>query len=147
VTPLPTEERRLTLARFLRNQIALADRPPVGCVQLNNEEAEVCAQALERVEPPHCNTCSCGVLSEFHNLDDLAEIERLRGQVDRLDKKCSALAFLHYGGPDVPPRHDDLCPSLRSIGPGPCTCAHDVEAGPACTACGAARMTECVCPR
>jgi hypothetical protein len=44
---LPTKERMQILARFLRSQIALPDRPPVGCVQLNNEEATVCAIALE----------------------------------------------------------------------------------------------------
>jgi hypothetical protein len=42
-------ERMAVLARFLRNQIALADRAPPGCVQLNNEEAAVCAQAIEQL--------------------------------------------------------------------------------------------------
>lgn len=41
--------RQAQLARFLRNQISLADRPPAGSVQLNNEEAAVCAEALEAV--------------------------------------------------------------------------------------------------
>lgn len=42
-------ERALILARYLRSQIALADRPPVGRVELNNEEAGVCAEALEKL--------------------------------------------------------------------------------------------------
>lgn len=37
----------MVLARFLRSQIALTDRPPVGCVQLNDEEATLCAEALD----------------------------------------------------------------------------------------------------
>lgn len=37
----------VTLATFLRNQVTLSDRPPVGCVQMNNEEAMTCVQALE----------------------------------------------------------------------------------------------------
>ena len=41
-------ERLVTLARFLRNQVGLADRPPPGCIQLNNAEALLCAEALER---------------------------------------------------------------------------------------------------
>lgn len=49
---LPLDDRARILARFLRNQIALKDRPPVGCVQINNEEAEVCAKALEQVAAP-----------------------------------------------------------------------------------------------
>src|SRR5262249_19674373 len=40
----------------LRNQVWLADRPPPGCVQLNNDEALLCAQALERVAPAADNT-------------------------------------------------------------------------------------------
>jgi hypothetical protein len=63
-------------------------------------------------EPPHCSTCSCGVLSEFHNLDDLAEIERLSAENHRLNLKCSALALLHYGpAPDVDAKRqpDTVC--------------------------------------
>jgi hypothetical protein len=45
---LTADERLATLARFIRNQVGLADRPPPGCIQLNNEEALLCAQALER---------------------------------------------------------------------------------------------------
>lgn len=41
----------VTLARFIRNQVALADRPPPGCIQLNNDEALVCASALEQWQP------------------------------------------------------------------------------------------------
>lgn len=40
------------LARFLQSQIALTDRPPVGRVELNNEEAEVCAVALDACAGP-----------------------------------------------------------------------------------------------
>jgi hypothetical protein len=43
----PSKERMRTLAKFLRSQIALADRPPVGRVELNNEEAYACVLALE----------------------------------------------------------------------------------------------------
>lgn len=43
----PSKERMRTLAKFLRSQIELADRPPVGRVELNNEEAEICRLALE----------------------------------------------------------------------------------------------------
>lgn len=39
-------QRVITLARYLRNQVSLADRPPVGRVELNNEEAIVAADAL-----------------------------------------------------------------------------------------------------
>lgn len=42
-------ERLKILATFIRGQIELAHRPPVGCVQLNNEEAALCAEALEKV--------------------------------------------------------------------------------------------------
>lgn len=38
-----------TLARYLRSQIALAAVKPVGCVQINNAEAELAANALEIV--------------------------------------------------------------------------------------------------
>lgn len=62
-----TNDRLQILARFIRNQVALADRPPPGCIQLNNDEALLCAEAIERVikpaherEPPHCSSCSCG---------------------------------------------------------------------------------------
>jgi len=41
-------ERLQILARFIRNQVSLADRPPPGCIQLNNDEALLCAEALER---------------------------------------------------------------------------------------------------
>lgn len=44
-------KRMQILARFIRNQVSLADRPPPGCIQLNNEEATVCAIALERLAP------------------------------------------------------------------------------------------------
>jgi hypothetical protein len=47
IGPIPTKERAGILARFIRNQVSLADRPPPGCIQLNNEEATVCAIALE----------------------------------------------------------------------------------------------------
>lgn len=51
-----TNERLLVLARFIRNQVALADRPPPGCIQLNNDEASLCAEALERsVVAPTCD--------------------------------------------------------------------------------------------
>lgn len=56
-------ERMVVLARFLRNQISLADRPPPGCVQLNNEEAAVCATALERV------ACDCYPIAGEHAAD------------------------------------------------------------------------------
>jgi hypothetical protein len=59
-------------------------------------------RASHEREPPHCSTCACGVLSEFHNLDDLAEIERLSAENHRLNLKCSALALLHYGSPGLP---------------------------------------------
>jgi hypothetical protein len=39
--------RAATLANYLRSQIGLADRPPVGRVELNNEEATRCVEALE----------------------------------------------------------------------------------------------------
>lgn len=41
--------RLLTLAAFIRGQVALADRPPPGCVQLNNDEALLAAEALELI--------------------------------------------------------------------------------------------------
>ena len=41
-------QRLTTLAAFLRSQVALAERPPVGRVELNNEEATLCAEVLER---------------------------------------------------------------------------------------------------
>lgn len=44
-----TDERLQVLARFIRNQVSLADRPPPGCIQLNNDEALLCAEALENV--------------------------------------------------------------------------------------------------
>jgi hypothetical protein len=47
-TNLTAEKRLATLAQFIRNQVGLAERPPPGCIQLNNEEALLCAQALER---------------------------------------------------------------------------------------------------
>lgn len=40
--------RLQVLAAYLRSQVALADRPPVGRVELNNEEATLCAVVLER---------------------------------------------------------------------------------------------------
>lgn len=43
-----SKERHAVLARFIRNQVSLSDRPPVGCIQLNNEEASLCAEALEQ---------------------------------------------------------------------------------------------------
>lgn len=49
MTDKTSNERLLVLARFLRGQIALADRPPAGHVQINNEEATRCAEALEKV--------------------------------------------------------------------------------------------------
>jgi hypothetical protein len=55
-TNLTAEKRLATLAQFIRNQVGLAERPPPGCIQLNNEEALLCAQALERAvetEAPH----------------------------------------------------------------------------------------------
>jgi hypothetical protein len=58
MTDKPTNERLSILARFIRNQVSLADRPPPGCIQLNNDEAQLCAEALERctiettVQPP-----------------------------------------------------------------------------------------------
>jgi hypothetical protein len=45
----PFCSRMAVLARFIRNQVSLADRPPPGCIQLNNDEASLCAEALERV--------------------------------------------------------------------------------------------------
>jgi hypothetical protein len=48
VANLTAEKRLATLAQFIRNQVGLAERPPPGCIQLNNEEALLCAQALER---------------------------------------------------------------------------------------------------
>jgi hypothetical protein len=38
----------LVLARFIRTQISLADRPPAGRILLNNTEAATCAEALEK---------------------------------------------------------------------------------------------------
>jgi hypothetical protein len=35
------------LAAYIRRQISLAERPPVGRIELNNEEAAICADALE----------------------------------------------------------------------------------------------------
>lgn len=43
------DERLKVLARFIRNQASLADRPPPGCIQLNNDEALLCADALEHL--------------------------------------------------------------------------------------------------
>jgi hypothetical protein len=45
----PTRSRMSVIAQFIRNQVSLADRPPPGCIQLNNDEALLCAEALERV--------------------------------------------------------------------------------------------------
>jgi len=41
-------ERLSTLAAFIRSQVALGARPPVGRVELNNEEAALCAEVVER---------------------------------------------------------------------------------------------------
>lgn len=49
MTDLASNERIAVLARFIRNQVGLADRPPPGCIQLNNAEALLCAEALERL--------------------------------------------------------------------------------------------------
>lgn len=46
--PQASNERLTVLAGFIRNQVGLADRPPPGCIQLNNAEALLCAEALER---------------------------------------------------------------------------------------------------
>lgn len=40
-------ERIKTLAAFLRNQAGLADRPPVGRVEMNNDEALILADVLD----------------------------------------------------------------------------------------------------
>jgi hypothetical protein len=71
-------------------------------------------------EGPHCSTCSCGVLSEFHNLDDLAEIERLHGEVAQLRTEyaaCIATVDRLENGPalDVPAKH--VCVFTRTGGP------------------------------
>jgi hypothetical protein len=49
LAPVLTKDRLMVLARFIRNQIGLADRPPPSCIQLNNDEALLCAEALEAV--------------------------------------------------------------------------------------------------
>jgi len=46
---MTSKDRLMVLARFIRNQVSLADRPPPGCIQLNNNEALLCAEALEQV--------------------------------------------------------------------------------------------------
>lgn len=71
----PFCSRMGVLARFIRNQVSLADRPPPGCIQLNNDEASLCAEALERASAldvpaehdAHCKAvasreigCDCG---------------------------------------------------------------------------------------
>jgi hypothetical protein len=63
--PLASNERMAVLARFIRNQISLADRPPPGCIQLNNDEAAVCAEALERVT---AETAGKPLLEQFHDM-------------------------------------------------------------------------------
>lgn len=46
-----TSKMRLkVLAAFIRNQVSLGDRPPVGRIELGNEEASLCADALEHNE-------------------------------------------------------------------------------------------------
>lgn len=68
-------DRRLTLAAFIRSQAGLTDtKPPVpgpGCVQLNNDEALLAAEALEQV-------AGDGV-----SLDDV-----IRGHVLRILEQC-----------------------------------------------------------
>lgn len=70
-----TNERLQILARFIRNQVSLADRPPPGCIQLNNDEALLCAEALERaaVEPPapHRDTARLDWLIQDYRTVDL----------------------------------------------------------------------------
>jgi hypothetical protein len=41
-------DRLTTLARFIRSQVALGNRPPAGRIELNNEEATLCAEVIER---------------------------------------------------------------------------------------------------
>lgn len=41
-------ERIAVLARFIRSQVQLAERPPPGRIEINNDEAELCARVLER---------------------------------------------------------------------------------------------------
>lgn len=41
-------DRLATLARFIRSQVVLGKTPPAGRIELNNEEATLCAEVIER---------------------------------------------------------------------------------------------------
>jgi hypothetical protein len=78
---LPADERLATLARFIRNQVGLADRPPPGCIQLNNDEALLCAQALERSVETKAPRTYVAVVEPHHDRmkigDRVVMIERI----------------------------------------------------------------------
>lgn len=58
--PFP-DTPQATLARYIRSQVALAQVKPAGCVQLNNAEALLCAEALEALAAQHNGLCvECG---------------------------------------------------------------------------------------
>jgi hypothetical protein len=87
--------RLVTLAAFIWNQVALADRPPPGCIQLNNEEATRCAEALEALVPRAITTV--GGLERFPSLMDAPRLDTAP-ELDRC-KHCGHEAAYTDGAP------------------------------------------------
>lgn len=102
---MTSKERLKVLAAFIRNQVSLADRPPVGCVQLNNEEASLCADALEANEQMRallidavpdlaeqwCDECG-GQDAECPETCYVKRARTLLGKPQTHDKECNCTA-------------------------------------------------------
>lgn len=95
-------QRVITLARYLRNQVALTDRPPVGRVELNNEEATVAAEAMEELAAQ-----LAALENPIWSWKNLAEFFRRHAIITKAEPRCFVCEGTSLGWPPAK-QHPEL---------------------------------------
>lgn len=98
-----TDLERLTiLAKFLRNQAALSDRPPVGRVELNNEETLLIADVLDDYI-----TQAGAIQNPVWRWSALAEFFKRHALISKAEPRCFVCDGPSFGWPPAK-QHPDL---------------------------------------